>query len=150
MTAIGRVTDRCGSAWHGRPARAASGCRLGFTIVEVMAALVVVGIVLPALIHGTLLCMDLAVHARMQAQAASLAQAKLSELAATMMIDEAMQTGDFGEQWPQYKWMATVESWDDPRLVELDVSVVWNRRGKDYDVTVSTLVYDRATGSTGE
>jgi type II secretory pathway pseudopilin PulG len=119
---------------------------MGFTIVEVMAALVVVAIVLPTLIQGTLLCMDLAVHARMQAQAASLAQAKLSELAATRMIDQAMQTGDFGERWPQYEWMATVQSWDDPRLVELDVSVLWNRRGKDYGVTVSTLIYDGATG----
>ena len=127
-----------------RPTPGASG-RRGFTIVEVMAAIVVVAIVLPALVHGTLLCMDLAVHARMQAQAASLAQAKLSELAATRTIDEAVQTGDFGQQWPQYRWTATVQSWEDSRLVELDVLVRWNRKGQEYDVAVSTLIYDETT-----
>jgi general secretion pathway protein I len=121
-------------------------CRRGFTLVEVLAAMVLVAIVLPTALQGTILCMNLASNARMQVQAASLAQAKLSELAATRMIDDAVQTGDFGEQWPQYTWIATVQTWDDPRLVELDVSVLWNRRGKDYDVTVSTLVYDGAAG----
>jgi len=163
MTAIGNAQ------WHGRLGRArpkdvvapalpaplgracANHGTRGFTLVEVMAAIVLVAIVLPTAMQGTTLCLDLAHNARMQAQAASLAQAKLSELAATNMIYEAMQTGDFGEQWPQYKWLATVEAWDDPRLVELDVSVVWTARGRDYDVTISTLVYDVATdGATGE
>jgi prepilin-type N-terminal cleavage/methylation domain-containing protein len=133
---------------RGAGARAARAMRRrrGFTLIEVMAAMVLAAIVLPTAIQGTVLCMNLATNARMQVQAASLAQAKLSELAATKMIDDAVQTGDFGEQWPQYTWIATVQSWDDPRLVELDVSVLWNRRGKDYDVTVSTLVYDGVAG----
>jgi general secretion pathway protein I len=120
--------------------------RRGFTLIEVMTAIVLVAIVLPTAMQGTMLCMDLAGHARRQAQAASLAQAKLAELAATRMIDEAVQTGDFGQQWPQYRWMATVEAWDDPRLLELDVSVIWTTRGRDYDVTISTLIYDGAAG----
>ena len=174
MTAIGQVTGRRGGApacrsfskgrGHGRLARArlkgvvapalpaplgracANHGARGFTLVEVMAAIVLVAIVLPTAMQGTMLCLDLAHNARMQAQAASLAQAKLSELAATNMIQDAMQAGDFGEQWPQYKWLATVEAWDDPRLVELDVSVVWTARGRNYDVTISTLVYDGAAG----
>jgi len=70
----------------------------GFTIVEVLAALMLVAIVLPGAVHGTLLCLDTAAHASMQAQAASLAQAKLSELAATAHFDEAAQPGDFGRR----------------------------------------------------
>jgi len=134
------------AARRGERARHARRRRSGFTLVEVMAAMVLLAIVLPTAIQGTVLCMNLATNARMQAQAASLAQAKLSELAATKMIDEAIQTGDFGEQWPQYTWIASVQSWYDPRLVELDVSVVWIRNGKEHDVTVSTLVYDGTTG----
>lgn len=114
----------------------------GFTLVELLTALVVVAIVLPAVVHGVVTCMDLSVHARMQAQAASLAQAKLSELAATRMLDQSVRSGDFGDQWPQYAWYAEVGSWYDPRLVEIDVSVIWLRKGREYDVTVSTLVYD--------
>lgn len=114
----------------------------GFTIVEVLAALMLIAIVLPTAVHGTLLCLDTAAHASMQARAASLAQAKLSELAATGQFDQAMQSGDFGEQWPQFAWMAIAEPWEDDRLVQLDVSVVWTRRGREYDVTMSTLIYD--------
>lgn len=135
MTAIGQVTTR-----------------RGFTLVEVMAAIVLVAIVLPTATQGTLLCLDLAVHSRMQARAASLAQAKLSELAATGQFDEAMQSGDFGEQWHQFTWMAIAEPWEDSQLVQLedsqliqlDVAVVWTRRGREYDVTMSTLIYDGA------
>jgi len=149
MTAVGQVTARPGAGQSARPAGAhLPRRRRGFTLVELMVAIVLVAIVLPTAIQGTILCLDLSVNARMEAQAASLAQAKLSELAATRMIDEATQFGDFGEQWPQYKWMATVESWDDPRLLELDVSVTWVARGRDYDVTISTLIYDGTTGGT--
>jgi len=124
--------------------------RRGFTLVELLTALVVVAIVLPVLVQGVMLCLDLSVHARMQAQAASLAQAKLSELAATRMIDQSVQSGNFGQQWPQYAWIATAESWYDARLVELDVAVIWARKGKEYDVTVSTLVYDDESSLTGD
>ncbi len=118
----------------------------GFTIIEVLAALMLVAIILPAAVHGTLLCMDTAAHASMQARAASLAQAKLSELAATGQFEEAMLTGDFGEQWPEFEWMAIAEPWEDARLVQLDVAVVWIRRGREYDVMMSTLIYDGAAG----
>ena len=114
----------------------------GFTIIEVLAALMLIAIVLPTVVHGTLLCLDTAAHASMQARAASLAQAKLSELAATGQFDQATLAGDFGEQWPQFEWMAIAEPWEDERLVQLDVAVVWTRRGREYDVTMSTLIYD--------
>jgi len=114
----------------------------GFTIIEVLAALMLIAIVLPTVVHGTLLCLDTAAHAGMQARAASLAQAKLSELAATGQFDQAMLSGNFGEQWPQFAWMAIAEPWEDERLVQLDVAVVWTRRGREYDVTMSTLIYD--------
>jgi len=124
--------------------------RSGFTIVELMASMVVVAIVLPSIVQGTILCMDLSVNSRMQAQAASLAQAKLAELASTLSLDQAMQSGNFGTQWPQYEWMATVQSWEDSRLVELDVSVLWVLHDREHAVTVSTLVYDTASTQTGD
>jgi len=57
---------------------------------------------------------------------------------------DAEMTGDFGEDLPEYTWAAQVNEWDDPRLVQLDVSVVWVRHGQERHVTLSTLVY---TGS---
>lgn len=118
-----------------------------FTIVEVLATMTLASIVLPPVVQGVLLCLDTAGHAKLQARAASLAQSKLDELVVTGELYDAEMTGDFGTDWPEYTWVAQVNEWEDPRLVQLDVSVVWTRRGKERQVTLSTLVY---TGSAGE
>jgi len=119
----------------------------GFTIVEVLATLTLAAIVLPPAVDGVLVCLATAAHAKDQARAASLAQSKLAELVASGELYDAEMAGDFGEDLPQYTWTAQVGNWDDPRLAQLDVSVIWARRGREYNVTLSTLVY---TGSSGE
>ncbi len=118
-----------------------------FTIVEVLATLTLAAIVLPVAMHGILLCLATAGHARQQARAASLAQTKLAEIVATGELYDAETEGDFGEDLPQYTWAAQVNEWEDPRLVQVDVAVIWIRRGQERYVTLSTLVY---TGSPSE
>ena len=124
----------------GRPRRA-------FTIVEVLATLMLAAIVLPPAVHGILLCLSASGHARQQARAASLAQSKLAEIVATDELYDAEMSGDFGEDLPDYRWEAFVEDWEDPRLVQVDVAVIWTRRGQERHVELSTLVY---SGSTSE
>ncbi len=115
--------------------------RGAFTIVELLATLTLVCIVLPVAVHGILLCLDVAAHARHQAQAAALAQSKIAELAATGQWYDAELDGDFGDDWPEYTWVAQIGEWEDSRLSQLDVYVLWNRRGRDRGVTLSTLIY---------
>jgi len=112
-----------------------------FTIIEVLATLTLAAIVLPPAIHGILLCLATAGHAAQHAQAASLAQSKLAELVVTGELYDAEMNGDFGEDLPEYTWAAQVNEWEDPRLVQLDVAVVWIRRGQERQVVLSTLVY---------
>jgi prepilin-type N-terminal cleavage/methylation domain-containing protein len=127
-----------------RPARAA---RCGFTIVELLATLMLVGIVLPAVVHGVLLCLDTAAFATQQAEAAALAQSKMAELIATGQYYESEMEGDFGEDRPEYRWSALVGEWEDSRLSELAVFVAWTRRGREHVVVLSTLIY---TGTPNE
>ena len=115
--------------------------RKTFTIVEVLATLTLAAIVLPAAVNGILLCLATAGHARDQAQAASLAQSKMAEIVTNNEVYEAKMTGDFGEDLPEFTWAAQVSDWEDDRLVQLDVSVMWNRRGLERQVTLNTLVY---------
>ena len=122
--------------------------RGGFTIVEILATLTLVCIVLPVAVHGILLCLETASHARQQAEATTLAQSKLAELVATGQWYDAQSEGDFGDDWPQYRWAAWVYTWEDSRLSELDVRVAWSRHGKDYGVLLSTLVYAGSTAAT--
>ena len=114
----------------------------GFTIVEVLATLVLAAIILPVAARGVLLCLATSSHARKQAQAASLAQSKLADLVASGDLYDSEMKGDFGEDLPGYTWIACVGDWqEDPRLLQVDVSVCWTSRGRDRDATVSTLVY---------
>lgn len=122
--------------------------RGGFTIVELLATLTLVCIVLPVAVHGIVLCLETASHSRQQAEATALAQSKLAELVATGQWYDAQSEGDFGDDWPQYQWAAWVYTWEDSRLSELDVRVAWSRRGKDYGVLLSTLVYTGSTATT--
>ena len=115
--------------------------RRAFTIVEVLATLTLTAIVLPAVVHGVLLCLATAGHARHQAQAASLAQSKMAELVATGQYHDAQMEGDFGEDLPEYTWTAEVNDWEDDRLVQLDVAVRWTRREREHQVVLSSLVY---------
>ena len=125
--------------------RTASGrarIRRAFTIVEVLATLTLAAIILPVAVRGILLCLATAGHARQQAQAASLAQTKLDELVATGDLYDVEMEGDFGEELPGFTWAAQVDEWEeDPRLVQVDVAVIWTRRGQQRHVTLSTLVY---------
>jgi type II secretory pathway pseudopilin PulG len=118
------------------------GRRRAFTIVEVLATLTLAAIILPVAVHGILLCLATASNARQQAQAASLAQSKLAELVATGELYDAEMSGDFGEDLPEYTWAAQVNEWEeDSRLVQVDVAVLWTRRGQQRHVALSTLVY---------
>jgi len=107
----------------------------------VLATLVLASIVLPVVIDGVQLSLATASHAGQQVEAASLAQGKMAEIIATGDIYEAEMEGDFGEDLPQYAWVAQLNEWDeDGRLLQLDVTVVWVRRNTDRHVTLSTLV----------
>ena len=123
-----------------RKSRPRAGCG-AFTIVEVLATLTLAAIVLPPVVHGVLLCLATAGHARQQARAASLAQSKLAELVATGELYDAEMNGDFGDELPEYTWTAQVNEWEDSRLVEVDLAVMWTSRGQERYVTLSTLVY---------
>jgi len=121
-----------------------TSCCGAFTIVELLATLTLVCIVLPVAVHGILLCLDTAVHARHQAEAAALAQSLMAELVATGQWYDTELQGDFGDDRPEYRWVVQIGEWEDSRLSQLDVCVVWTRRGQDRSVTLSTLVYTGA------
>jgi general secretion pathway protein I len=130
--------------------RRAGRSRSGFTLVEVLAALVIMGIVLPVALTGASLALRAGSLARHQAEAASLGEAKLTEMVSTGEWDSAGGDGDFGSDFPQYHWTLQ-RAQHDFDVTELMLSVVWKERGEDRSVNVSTLVFiptNTGTGST--
>jgi general secretion pathway protein I len=122
--------------------------RGGFTLVEVLAALVLMGIVLPVAMRGAVLAMHAGSLARHQAEAATLGEAKLTEMVSTGEWDSAGGEGDFGSDFPQYHWTLQ-RAQHDFDVTELMLSVIWTERGAERSVNVSTLAFVPTTTGNG-
>ena len=115
--------------------------RGAFTFVEILATMAMMAIVLPAVMNGISLCLSAAEVAGQQSQASSLGHSKLMDMVAAGQWQHADLAGDFGDDWPDYRWTAEVSDWDEASLRQVDVTVWWRLRGTDRSVTLSTLVY---------
>jgi prepilin-type N-terminal cleavage/methylation domain-containing protein len=87
----------------------------GFTLIEVLAALMLVAIVLPVAMRGVAVAAGAASGARHRNEAAALAQSKMDELLANMQAQQTQMStgmsGDFGDDWPDYQWSAELVTW---------------------------------------
>ena len=130
-----------------RPSRTLNrnvGYQPAFTLVEVLASLVLVAIILPVAMKGISLITGLAGSAKQHLEAGSLAETKLAELLATGAWQDGDSIGDFGQDWPDYRWTAEVRDREGTTLREVEVGVQWTRRATDRSITLTTLAY---TGS---
>lgn len=114
----------------------------GFTLVEVLATLVLLGIVVPVAMRGVSIALAAASTAKNTAEAASLAEAKLNEL----IVDGQWQTSGMTDTFPEhpdYRW--TCESVSrDYGTSEVVLTVTWTQRGQERSLSLSTLVYPEA------
>lgn len=127
-----------------RPDREVEGSRprSGFTFVEMLATVALIAIILPVAMRGIGLCTRLAGESRREVEAASLASAKLTELMAANEWNSATGAGDFGTDWPGYRWSTEVFNWTTDSVVsQVDLTVFWQSQGQERSMTLSTLAY---------
>jgi general secretion pathway protein I len=132
-----------------RITRHASRPSRGFTLPEVLAALVLIAVVLPAVVQGVSLALAACDDAKRKVEAAGLAETKLAEMTVETMqqLSSSGGSGDFSPLHPEYRWQAeTVEA--DTDLTELTVRVAWTARGSERIVELSTFVFTGTSGTT--
>ena len=117
----------------------------GFSLVEVLASLMLATIVLPIAMRAISLSAANASLAAQRTEATALAQLKLNELIVTRDYENGEQSGDFGEDWPNYQWQANTSQWSGQSLIQVDVTVTWTHSGQERILKVSTLVFDNET-----
>ena len=113
----------------------------GFTFIELLATVVLIAVIMPVAMGGISLCTSLAGQSRRQIEAATLAKTKLTELVVGRNWETGGKSGDFGKDWPDYRWTAEVAEWTDPTVRRLDLTVFWQSRNRPRSITLSTLVY---------
>jgi len=112
----------------------------GFTLVELLAALALIGIALPVLLHAITTASRMTSVAKRKTEATTLAQGKVEELVATRAWQSGQMSGDFGENFPEYRWSAALANWDATTMQELDVTVTWSLGAREMSIKLSTLV----------
>ena len=115
--------------------------RGGFTFAELLATVVLIGIIMPVAMQTIALCTRLAGLSRKETEAASLARAKLTELIASQDWQSGSKQGDFGSDWPGYQWTTDIGVWTDSIVSEINLTVRWQSQGLQREVTLGTLAY---------
>lgn len=118
--------------------------RLAFTFAEVLAAMVFLAILVPVVIEGLTLANRAAIVAERTAIAAQLGENRLNELMFNRLWASAPVRGDFGSEWPGYRYELKRGNWPMDRMVELTVHVTFEVQGRQHEVQLTTLVDDSA------
>ena len=124
-----------------RLSRAANRACAGFTLAEVLAALLFMAIVIPVAMQGLMIASRAGSVSERKAVGARLAENKLNELIVTGQWQSSAQKGTIEEGRLSYPWRLQAEPWSEDgamRVITVHVSVPV--QGQDYDVQVSTLV----------
>jgi prepilin-type N-terminal cleavage/methylation domain-containing protein len=127
--------------------------RAGFTLVEVLVTLLLIGIALPAIMHGITSAQIAGASAKRYNEATELAKSQLAQiLAGSQWNSNASLSGDFSPNFPDYQWKATVAPWDldtsGMGINQIDLTVSWQDRGRPASLTLTSLAYLRGEGST--
>jgi type II secretory pathway pseudopilin PulG len=113
----------------------------GFTLAEVLAALLFMAIVIPVAVQGLQIASRAGSVSERKAQAARMAESKLNELIVTRQWSSSASRGTIQEGLQSYTWRLETQPWAEDgamRLVTVWVSVPV--QGQEYEVPVSTLV----------
>jgi general secretion pathway protein I len=115
----------------------------GFTLMEILAALLLIGLALPAIMKGVSLAGILASDSARQYEALNLAEEKLAETLLQADWQDGSTSGDFeSDEYKGYEWTMNVSDWTQAGLKQVDVAVFWETRGRTREIRLSTLVYD--------
>jgi type II secretory pathway component PulJ len=116
----------------------------GFTLAEVLAALLFMAIVIPAAIEGMHIASLAGTVAERKGEAARVAQRLLTENLVTTNYNQAVQSGNLTEGQRQFRYTLQSDPWNqDPSqnvIRLLSVEVFFTAQNREYSVRMSTLV----------
>lgn len=118
-------------------------CVEGFTLAEVLAALMFMAIVIPVAMQGLNIASRAGAVAERKREAVRVAERLLNENVATTNWIQSAQSGTVKELDREYQWKLRSDRWTESTMQLLTVEVTFPVQGKDYAVQLSTLVESR-------
>ena len=115
----------------------------GFTLIEILAALLLIGLVLPAVMKGISINNILASDSDHKYEALNLAESKLAEvLLEESWQNSSSQSGSFENEYENYQWVIGASDWTQAGIKQIDIFVYWQQRNRQREIKLSTLVYN--------
>lgn len=112
----------------------------GFTLAEVLAALVFMAIVIPVTVQAVRVASQAGQMGERKTSAARVADRLLTEYAATGLVEGGKMRGTAYEGERSFEWSLETESWSEDAMTLATVRVFYVVQGETYDVTLSTLI----------
>ena len=128
-------------------ARTFDRARGGFTLAEVLAALVFMAIVIPVAVQGVRVAGRAGQVGLRKAEAARVAERLIEERIVTGQWQQATESGDIEDGPRFYHWTVHLAPWNNSDLEMLSVEVAFTVQGDPHEVRLSTLV-DPTEGTT--
>lgn len=133
---------------RGQRCRGSRDSQTGFTLVEMLAAMLFMAIVIPVALQGLRIASRAGAVAARKGVAVQLADSKLNELIVTGQWHNSGQGGACGPQWPGYQWTVKNDVWGGDTTLNnlrlITVEVTYPVQGQNYNVQLSTVVPDTA------
>jgi prepilin-type N-terminal cleavage/methylation domain-containing protein len=121
--------------------------KAGFSLVEVMVAILVLGIALVGLTHGITTALGSAKESELQTTAALFAAGKIESLRAEGLLVDGESDGECGEGLSLYRWRQSVNPTDLDGLHEIVVTVENAASGRSI-YELRTLLFEIPSDST--
>lgn len=116
------------------------GRRAGFTLAEVLAAMVFLAIVIPVAVEGLRVASQAGQVGLRKAVAARLADQVLNEWLVSNQGVAGLPSGEIREGVVDYRWSLRAATWPEDSMREVTVVMAYTVQGQDYEVRLSTLV----------
>ena len=111
-----------------------------FTLAEVLAALLFMAIVIPVAVRGLQVASLAGTVGQRKTVAAQIGERVMNELRVTGQLEDSSQSGTIQQGGLDYRWELRSEAWIENPLQLVTLQVFFPAQGRDYDVSLSTLV----------
>ncbi len=111
-----------------------------FTLVEVLAALLMMAIIIPVAMEGMTTASRAGVLGVRKATAMRIAERVLNEVVVENQTAQSSSGGTIADGEMEYPWTMSSESWPVAAMTQLRVTVSFVVQGNNYEVSASTLI----------
>jgi prepilin-type N-terminal cleavage/methylation domain-containing protein len=119
--------------------RSNANARRGFTLVEVLAALVFMAILIPVTLQAVRVASRAGQVAERKGAATRIAERVLNELLVTDGLRQNRGSGQIQERHRVYEWTMKSDPWTEDAMNLVTVTVSYEVQGTKYDVRLASL-----------